>query len=132
MSVASALTRGRAAAEALMVDACVVTRVTGTTTDPDTGEVTATVATVYTGKCRMQQQASIARPDDVGEAYVLQQPFVLQLPMVGSEGVQAGDRVQITASVDADLTGARRWWVRGLAHKTHATARRLGLEEVTS
>lgn len=115
-----------------MVDACVITRVTGETTDPDTGEVTPTVVTVYSGKCRMQQQVAEARPADVGQAYVLQQPFELQLPMVGSEGIQAGDKVQLTVSLDADLTGARRWWVRGLAHKTHATSRRVGLEEVTS
>jgi hypothetical protein len=132
VTAASVTAAGRRMAESLMVDTCLITRVTGSTTDPDTGEVTPTTATVYSGRCRMQQLAAVARPNDVGESYVFQQPFVLQLPMVGSGGIQAGDQVEVTASVlDPDLPG-RKFWVRELADGTHKTARRIGLEEVTS
>lgn len=115
-----------------MVDACTITRATGSTTDVDSGVVTETVTTVYAGKCRVQEPPAIARPANVGEALVFQLPFQLQLPMVGTEGVQVGDRVTVTASLlDADLPD-RVFWVKALFHKSHATARRLGLEEVTS
>lgn len=113
-----------------MVDTCVITREAGHVTDPDTGQTTVQTATVYTGKCRVRQAASIARPDVVGEAHLLQQPLQLHLPVSSSVGVLSGDQAQITASVDADLIG-RRFWVRQLAHQTDSTARRLGLEEVT-
>lgn len=115
-----------------MVDACTITRATGSTTDVDSGEVVETIDTIYDGKCRFQQPPAIARPADVGEALVFQLPFQLQLPMVDTEGVQVGDRVTATASIsDADLVG-RVFWVKALFHKSHATARRIGLEEVTS
>lgn len=114
-----------------MVDTCKIVRVVATPTDDDTGEVEETTEVVYTGKCRIQQPPAIARPATVGEALVFQLPSQLQLPMVGSEGVQVGDRVTVDTSVDADLP-ARAWWVKALFHKTHATSRRIGLEEVTS
>ena len=129
MSVAAALARGRAAAERLMVDTCMIRRRTGETTGSG-GVVTPTYSPVYSGKCRMQQPTATAGVEDVGEASLLMVRFELQLPM-SVTGVQADDEVRITASVDADLVG-RDFLVRGLAHKTHATARRLQVEESTS
>lgn len=132
MDAQGAMLRGRTAAEALMVDACTITRVTDETTDPETGQITPITAPVYSGKCRVQDNSRLARPTTIGEAYVFQSAYVLQLPVVGSEGVQVGDQVLITTSSnDGDLLN-RPFWVRELAHKTHATARRLGVEEVTS
>jgi len=132
MSAASVLARGRAAAEALMVDACVIRRVTGTTTDPNTGVITPTYSTVYTGKCRVQQTNPTAHSTDAGEARLLMLPRVLQLPVSTSTGIRADDQVTITASaLDPDLAD-RVFTVRGEFAKTHATARRLGVEEVTS
>jgi|SRR5690606_3036000 len=131
MSAATALARGRAAAERLMVDQCVVRRVTGTVTDPDTGVVTPTYATVYEGRCRVQQQQVQARATDAGEAALLMLRLEVHLPMTVT-GIAAGDEVIITASAhDLDLVG-RVFVVRELAHKSHATARRLGVEERTS
>jgi hypothetical protein len=126
------LAAGRAAAEELMVDACSITRVTGRTTADD-GTVTPTTASVYTGRCRVQQSTAISapEPDRLGQALVFQVPFQLQLPMTGTDDIRNGDQVVVTDSVDSDLVD-RRFWVKGVAHKTHATARRLGLEEVTS
>src|SRR5690348_14673080 len=106
MSRASVLARGRAAALAGMVDACAITRVTGHTTDPDTGVQTPTTETVYEGACRVQQWSpSSARPADVGEDYQLLQATELQLP-IDATGVQVGDQVEMTASAhDLDLPG---------------------------
>ena len=125
------MARGRAAAEALMVDACTVRRATGETTDPDTGEVERTYATVYTGKCRVQQSLAQAQQQDAGEDYMLLLRLEVQLPVAGSEGLSVGDEVTITASVnDPDLTG-RVFRIRDLFHKTHATSRRVQATERT-
>ena len=57
--------------------------------------------------------------------------LVVQLPM-SVTGVAAEDEVLLTASAhDADLTG-RTFIVSDLANKTHASARRIGIEERTS
>jgi hypothetical protein len=132
MSRASVLARGRTAAEAGMADACTIRRASGSgTTDPVTGVPSQTYTTLYTGKCRVQQQVAIARPHDVGEDKVWLVRFDLQLPMATSAGLEVGDRVTITASVaDPDLTG-RVFMVNELAHKSEATSRRVGIIEVT-
>lgn len=129
MSVASALARGRAAAERLMVDTCVIRREAGRTGDAD-GVVTKTYTQLYSGRCRFQQPGGQARASDAGETYTLMLRLEVQLPMTAG-GFEPGDEVLPDTSVDADLPG-RVFLVRELAHKTHATARRLGLEERTS
>jgi hypothetical protein len=133
MSRASVLFRGRAAAEAGMGDACTIRREnTSDTTDPVTGVGTRTYTTIYTGKCRVQQQAAIARPHDVGENEVWLVRFDLQLPVATSAGLRVGDQVTITASVnDPDLIG-RVFAVNELAHKSEATSRRVGIIEETA
>ncbi|MEV4521471.1 DUF6093 family protein [Micromonospora tulbaghiae] len=125
------LARGRAAAEALMTDECVIRRDGGTTYDPETGYPTESTSQVYAGKCRVQQQSASAGAREVGEAAVLLLRLEVQVPM-SVVGVQADDVVEVTASRhDVELVG-RRFRVRDLFHKTHATSRRLGVEEVTS
>lgn len=132
MSRASVLARGRLAAAAGMVDACVIRRRTGGTADPITGYPTQPYTVLYTGKCRVQQAVAIARPHDVGENRVYVVRFDLQLPMVGTEGLRVDDEVTVTASVnDADLVN-RVFVVLELAHKTEATARRVGIIERTA
>lgn len=132
MSRATVLAAGRKAAEAGMADVCTIKRLdTGSTTNPDSGYPTSTYTTLYTGKCRIQQQAVIARPHDVGEDTVLIVRFDLQLPVAGTEGLKVNDIVTITACVhDADLVG-REFQVWELAHKSEATARRVGITERT-
>lgn len=130
MSRVSVLARGRLAAEAGMVDACTITRVAGRSTDTTTGAVTLTTSTLYTGKCRVQQLQAQVSTEDVGEDQVLLLRLEVQLPM-GVTGLQVGDRITVTASAhDADLVG-RVFRVHDLAHKTHATARRVQCLEVT-
>lgn len=131
MSRAALLGRARAAAEAGMVDACLIERATGAPTRDDfSGTVTDVYAPVYTGRCRMQQEQVQAERHDVGEDDVLLQRQQLQLPMAVL-GLQVGDRVTITASLsDPDLAG-RVFLVRDLAHKTDASSRRVTVTERT-
>lgn len=130
MSAASVLARGRTAAEALMVDACMIQEITGESTGAG-GVVTPTYATVYAGKCRIQQPDAQARQEDAGEAYLLMSRRQLQIPATVT-GVRADQVVTITASVhDPDLVG-RVFVVRDEFAKTHATSRRVGIEERTS
>lgn len=132
MSVDALLARGRVAAEALMADACTIRRASAPTTDPDSGVVTPTTTTIYSGKCKVQQAqaASNTNPREVGEAYLLLLHLEVHLP-VSVTGLDTDDEVTITASNDPDLIG-RVFRIRELSHKTYATARRVGVQERTS
>lgn len=114
-----------------MVDACTIRRRTGETTDPDTGVITPTYQQLYAGRCRVQQPTAQATAQDPGQAHVLMLRLEVQLPM-SVTGLAVDDEVLITASAhDPDLPG-RVFLVRDLAHKTHATARRVQVQERTS
>lgn len=130
MSRESALARGRAAAEIGMVDTCQIRRITGATSDPDTGEETPTYQALYTGKCRVQQATAQAQREDVGEDHLLLLRLEVQLPMT-VVGLEVGDEITITAAAhDEDLTG-RVFLTHDLAHATHKTARRVQCLEKT-
>src|SRR5438105_9043008 len=95
---AQAVARGRAAAQALMVDTCTITRNGAPDTNPDTATVTYPNAqTIYTGKCRLKLPVAIGRPDMVGGAQEFTQHPILSLPAT-TTGVQIDDQVTITAS----------------------------------
>jgi hypothetical protein len=132
MSVQTAIARGRRLAEALMVDACTIRRRTGEATDPNSGVITPTYGDpLYSGKCRVQQRTNAGQGQDVGEAFVLVSRFEVQLPM-SVTGLAEGDRITITAAaLDPDLVD-RVFTVRDVAAKSHLTARRVGVTEVTS
>lgn len=126
------LASGRRAMERLMDSECVVEAVTGSTTDPESGEITDTYSEVYSGKCRVQQAAPSASDQRVGEASLLMVNRVLQLPVVESTAVRAGQRVRMTKCPhDPGLVG-RVFTIRAEFAKSHATSRRLGIEEATS
>lgn len=129
MTIESALARGRAAAEALMVDACLVERPTGETTSG--GVVTPTWDEIYEGKCRLQVRTQDGQGSTVGEAYQLVARTELQIPVTAAE-LLAGDRVTMTAAaLDPQLAG-KVYTVRDVLAKTHLTSRRITLLEVTS
>jgi hypothetical protein len=131
MSAATVLARGRAAALALMVDACVIKRITSTSTNPTSGVITPSYSTLYTGQCRVQQSGSQGQLADAGEASLVLLRLEVQLPM-SVTGLAEGDEITVTSSaLDPDLVG-RVFVIRDLMHKTHATARRLGVVEKTS
>lgn len=123
-----ALLRGRAAAEQLMVDTCTIQHKTGETTDPDTGVVTPSYATVYSGKCKLKLPTAVARPADVGQAQVFTQHPTLSLP-AATTGVQIDDLVTITASALMPALVGRQFRVRGLPGSTHMTAARFEIME---
>lgn len=129
MTAASLTTRGRAAAEALMADACTVRRLASAAVNSETGQITPTYTTVYTGKCKIGQQTPEANPQTAGEASVYVNQLVLHLPM-SVTGVQPDDQVTVDSSaLDPDLVG-RVFHLRGPAHKSYATARRFPMVEV--
>lgn len=129
MSRATVLARARHAAEAGMVDACTIRRPAGETTD-DYGNTTPAYTSVYTGRCRIQQRATLAEEENVGQARQLMVRAEIQLPMTVT-GLEPEDEVTITASVsDPDLPG-RVFVVRDLAHGTDKSARRVGVVERT-
>jgi hypothetical protein len=132
MSRAALLARARAAAEAGMVDSCTITRDVGTTTDRATGQVTPDTITLYSGRCRIQEMMAFSRdssptPSDPA----LMRYRILQLPVVASQGLRQGDKVRIDTCIsDPDLTD-KVMVVRDPAAKSEASARRVGVEEVT-
>jgi hypothetical protein len=121
--------RSQAFAEAGMVDHCVVDRVNGTSRDDFSGTVTDTYEVVYDGACRVQQAGGQEEQYEAGQDYVLLQRLEVQVPM-SATGFRVGDRVTLTASRDADLVG-RVAYIRDLAHKTDASARRFTVRERT-
>jgi hypothetical protein len=132
MSRASVLKLGRDAAEAGMVDACTIRRAdAGGTTDPDTGYPTQAYTELYAGKCRIQQSQAQANQQDVGEDNLLLLRLEVQLPVDGTEGLEVGDEITMTAAAhDADLVG-RVFLIHDLAHATEKTARRVQCTERT-
>lgn len=132
MSLAALLLRGRAKAEALMVDACTIRRVlpNATITDPLTGDVTHQYDIVYQGICRVQTQGNWGERRDVAQDNLVLLTLQVQLPMTAT-GLRSNDEITVDASVfDPDLVG-RVMRVRDLHHKTHATSRRLMCTEIT-
>jgi hypothetical protein len=136
VSASTLIARGRAAAIALMQDTCTITRRATSSTDPETGVVTATYTTVYpvsgTGICKIQQAAPATNPTDVGEAAVFVGQLVLHLPVTdATAAVQPDDVVEIVTCVhDASLVG-KTFKLRGPSHKSYATARRFPMTEVS-
>jgi hypothetical protein len=137
MSRASVLARGRAAAEAGMVDTCLVERQTSSVVDRVTGVTTPVYDQVYptsgaAGPCRLQENQGFARdtkpaPDQNQFARYR----VLQLPVESSLDIRVGDFVTIVSCVnDPDMVGVR-CVVRDQSGKSEATARRVGIEQIT-
>lgn len=129
------LERGRAAAEALMLDECTITApgVAAPVWDEETGEFTYPPAgIVYQGKCKVQTADSlkVASPE-AGELVRSVNSVRLDLPVVGSEAVAARATVTFTGSAhDAALVG-RVFTVAGPHVGSLKTARRLPCEGVT-
>lgn len=133
MSATGATLRGRAAAEALMVETCTITRPgTAHTTDPTTGKVSYAGSALYSGKCRVQMMTGTRGDalEQAGERAFVVQSAIISVPATVT-GVRVGDVVKVTAAaLDADLTN-RQYRVQDVVHKTFVTARRLICQEVT-
>lgn len=131
MSASSITLRGRAKALEQMTSSCTVQHLTGSSTDQETGVITPTYSTVYSGACKVQQSAPATAPTTVGEASVFVGQLQLHLPVTdGTALVAPDDLVTVTACVlDASLIG-KTFRLRGPAHKSYATARRFPITEV--
>lgn len=131
MNVSSVLARGQRAAEARMIDSCVIERAAGKTTDDYGNEVT-TYEPVYEGKCRVMSWAVATTSPDVGQQRMDLLRFFLHVP-VSARGIRVNDRVRMLTSRDPELTEPDRTFrIENLAHKTDQTARRLPVEEIVS
>jgi hypothetical protein len=131
VSAVDAVLRGRFAAEALMVDACTITRGGAPVTDPNTGDVTATATTVYTGKCKVQSSnSSTASPDAGGHTFVVVSRQV-HIPANAADVVD-GDVVTVTASLLNAFTVGKQYRVEGFTPDSFDTAARLPVKEMTS
>ena len=131
--------RGRLAAEALMIDSCLVERSIGEVTDPVTGVVSEGWETIYPtpadvaagnpGKCKVQgRQAQAASPVAGGHAFTVEQ-LMIHLPV--SAQSRLDDRVTIVnATMDPDLVGST-FRLTELARGTYRTADRWNVEAVT-
>lgn len=134
MSRVTVTQRGRASALDGMLDTVVVTRPNPatSTTDPDTGVVTPGFTAIYTGPCKVQQSAPASGSTDVGEAAVFINPLQLHVPVTATTALIAPDDLAtITVAVmDPSLAG-KTFKMRGQAHKSFGTARRIPMIEVT-
>jgi hypothetical protein len=129
MSLSTILAHGRAAAEQRMLDACTVEHPTGVTTDDLTGAVTPTMATIYTGPCRITMSGN-GSPTDGGEVTVAVLSLQVHLPTDGTGDVVHGDLITVTAARnDPELVG-RTLRVISKQLKSEATARRVDCEEL--
>lgn len=115
-----------------MVDACTVERASGRVMDPDTGQYVTTYDPVWSGKCRVQvSDTAPSTPRAGGQEFSIDR-LEVQLPVDGTGGIEVGDRVTVTtATFDDSLTG-RHFTVVFVLAKTHATSRRLQVQEVTA
>jgi hypothetical protein len=118
------LTRRRKAAEKLMVDTCIIERPGEPVTDPDTGNVTDSMTTIYTGKCKVQSKDSAtATPDAAGASFVIVSRQV-HIPMNAAD-VLDGDVVKLTSARMNDFTVGKQYRVEGYEPDSLDTAARM-------
>jgi len=129
MSAEQATLDGRREAESLMLDACTITRPGEPVTNPDTGDVTNTATTVYTGKCKVQSKDSATSNPEAGEATFTVVSRQVHIPMNASD-VQDGDVVTITASLLNAFTVGKQYRVAGFTPDTFDTAFRMPVKEI--
>lgn len=126
----AAITAGRVLAEALMLDTCTAVRPAAPSTNATTGSVTTSSTSLYSGKCKVQAGGlSSSTPEVSGRVATVERPSV-HVP-VGAWTPMVGDVITITAAQDAVMVG-RLYRVAAIGLKSHATALRLGVEEVTA
>lgn len=128
MSLRSVTQAGRIAAEALMLDSCLVERPGDPELDRLTGDLEPASAVVYVGRCRIQTwQPQESTPETAGHTATVQR-YSVHVP-VGSYAPEIGDVVLVdSAALDPNLVG-RRFRVVALLHKTAATAYRLAVTD---
>lgn len=128
------MAEARRNAEDLMADECVVTRPGATETDPESGLPKPSSVKVYEGKCKVQTSGGLASENVEGSAaqsmgaVSLVWSLYVHFPY-GTAGLQNGDLVTVTASVDPTLQGRRFRLISPQSEKTYATACRWNVKE---
>ena len=113
-----------------MQDQCLIRRVTGETTDRETGKVVPIYSDVYTGKCKLQSYEGYEQSRTAAETTVTVQRMSVHLP-VGAYRINVGDIVEITASrMDPMLTGRKFRITQEAPFKTFATAYRVFVDYI--
>ncbi len=132
-NVARLVLRARAAAERLMVDACTVVRVTGETEGPG-GVLTAATTPIYSGKCRVQvrtRERMGGSWQSIGEAQLILARIEVQIPISAAE-LKEADIVTMTSSTLDPIMVGKQFQVRDVMMKTHLSARRATVIELSS
>ncbi len=124
MSAGGAIARGRRLAERLMVDTCVVQRVIGETTDDETGVVEPVLETVYSGRCKLQNQTQYETGSVAGGHLSVEQRSLVHFP-VGSFQSKHGDLCTFTASVAPGVSGQKFRLQGETPYRTFETAYRV-------
>lgn len=115
-----------------MDDECTIGVETTTgTLDEATGLYAPEIAQpVYAGVCALMDARASAREFEAAGQVLMEREQILKLPIEGSEGVLKDMIVHFTsARFDSEHAGLRLR-VTGPFHRTHATSRRLIVEEV--
>ncbi len=134
MRAARMLIRGRRLAESLMISSGIVTRANPDAEpviDEETGNYEQPRTTVYAGKLKVSFPVGAVRDVDAQSQFLIEQGTRVDLPIVGSEGVRPGDRVQVTAHpLDSGRVGTLLT-LTGDFEQSYATARRFPAELVS-
>lgn len=129
MNISRALKAARAAAERRMTSTLTVERKTGETTDAN-GKVTDVWMTVYSGRGYLQSfEAYESTPVAVEHTYTVQR-YKVHLP-IGAGPFEVGDRATVDAEPNDPQLVGRKFRITTPFNKSHATAQRLPVEEVT-
>lgn len=134
MTATSVVARGRAAANALMVDTITFRDNDGTTTfDSDTGEYVTTPGTeLYNGPCQIQVTDTVPRDATVGEQQIVIERIIVKIPWDAADvPVDAVGTVSAAGTLSGSVVG-RKYRVTGTHDKTYATATRLACELVST
>ena len=126
----AATRRGRAKAEALMIDTCIVERLSGTETNPTTGVVSDSWETIYEGKCKVQGRSAVAATPTAGKHMYTIEQLMVSLPITAH--TKPGDRDTIvSAEIDEDLIDIQLQLTE-LDRGTFRTADRWNVDLVTA
>ena len=121
------LARGRAAALQLMVDECLIERLTPGSFNSTTGDYADVWAEIYSGRCRLKSQGG-GSAAQFGEHEVSLASYQVVLPWDMGPEIRIGDRVTITACEDSWVIG-RHLDVTDVALNGISTARRITVQD---
>ncbi|MFE5771441.1 DUF6093 family protein [Streptomyces sp. NPDC056485] len=133
MSITSAATAGRRAAEARMRDTVRLYRQAADIFDRVSGEtVPGPQSTLYTGRARVKAAPAVPEDTEAGEREVTRRRYGVDLPwatrLPGGGRILPGDRIEVTATADARMLGLALW-VLDAEYGDQTTAWRISTED---